>query len=70
MTLDNIEAHIPMLIAASSNPDSVITHRLSTIRNGDHIYVLENGRIVQEGNFTHLLHQKGLFAQLIAQRTF
>jgi ABC-type transport system involved in Fe-S cluster assembly fused permease/ATPase subunit len=44
-----------------------IAHRLSVICNGDRIYVLENGRIAQEGSFTQLAQQKGLFAQLIAR---
>jgi ABC-type multidrug transport system fused ATPase/permease subunit len=69
MASDNIEAHILMLIAASSNPDSAIAHCLGTIRNADRIYVLENGRIAQEGSFTQLAQQKGLFAQLIARQT-
>jgi NHLM bacteriocin system ABC transporter ATP-binding protein len=46
-----------------------IAHRLSTIRNADRIYVLEDGRITQEGNFTQLARQEGLFAQLIARQT-
>jgi ABC-type bacteriocin/lantibiotic exporter with double-glycine peptidase domain len=46
-----------------------IAHRLSVICNGDRIYVLENGRIAQEGSFTKLSQQKGLFAQLIARQT-
>jgi ABC-type bacteriocin/lantibiotic exporter with double-glycine peptidase domain len=45
-----------------------IAHRLSTIRNADRIYVLENGRIAQEGSFTQLARQEGLFAQLIARQ--
>jgi NHLM bacteriocin system ABC transporter ATP-binding protein len=47
-----------------------IAHRLSTIRNADRIYVLEEGRIVQEGSFDQLVQQKGLFAQLIDRQTF
>jgi NHLM bacteriocin system ABC transporter ATP-binding protein len=46
-----------------------IAHRLSTIRNADRIYVLEEGRIVQEGSFDRLVQQQGLFAQLIDRQT-
>ncbi|MFN6465823.1 MAG: NHLP bacteriocin export ABC transporter permease/ATPase subunit [Nostoc sp. DedVER02] len=45
-----------------------IAHRLSTIRNADRIYVFENGRVVQEGNFNQLANQPGLFAQLMARQ--
>ena len=42
----------------------VIAHRLSTIRNSDLIYVLEAGRIVQQGCFEELAKTKGVFANL------
>jgi subfamily B ATP-binding cassette protein MsbA len=32
----------------------IIAHRLSTVRNCDHIYVLKEGRIVEEGSFDEL----------------
>jgi len=46
----------------------VIAHRLSTIRNAHRIYVLQAGRVVQQGSFEDLASQEGLFAQLMARQ--
>jgi NHLM bacteriocin system ABC transporter ATP-binding protein len=43
----------------------VVAHRLSTIRNADRIYVLEQGCLVQVGRFDELAQQPGLFKQLV-----
>ena len=42
----------------------VIAHRLSTIKNADHILVVRNGDIVEQGNHESLLEQGGLYAKL------
>ena len=42
----------------------VIAHRLSTIENADRILVMEQGRIVEEGDHTSLLALEGRYAQL------
>ena len=42
----------------------VIAHRLSTVRNADEIMVLENGEIIERGNHTELLQQKGKYYEL------
>ena len=42
----------------------VIAHRLSTIERADHIIVLEEGRVHEQGDLEHLLKVDGLFARL------
>ena len=46
----------------------VIAHRLSTIRNADRIYVLQSGRVVQQGSFDELANTKGIFADLMQRQ--
>ncbi|WP_341528427.1 ABC transporter ATP-binding protein [Nostoc sp. UHCC 0302] len=42
----------------------IIAHRLSTIEQADQIIVLNEGKVVEQGNLQHLLKIDGLFAQL------
>ncbi len=46
----------------------VIAHRLSTIRHADRIYVLQAGKILQQGSFEELAAVEGLFADLMARQ--
>lgn len=42
----------------------VIAHRLSTIRDADHVLVINNGEIVEQGTHQELLDQRGFYHHL------
>tara|TARA_B100000809_G_scaffold120981_1_gene119173 strand:+ start:1053 stop:2819 length:1767 start_codon:yes stop_codon:yes gene_type:complete len=42
----------------------IVSHRISSIKNTNNIIVLENGRIIQEGNHDQLINQKGYYKHL------
>jgi ABC-type multidrug transport system fused ATPase/permease subunit len=42
----------------------VIAHRLSTIKNADRIIVMQQGKIIEEGNHEELLRRSGHYAEL------
>jgi ATP-binding cassette, subfamily B, bacterial MsbA len=42
----------------------IIAHRLSTIEKADRIIVIDNGKIVEDGNHELLIAQKGLYFQM------
>ncbi len=41
-----------------------IAHRLSTVRNADCIYVMEHGKLVEQGTHEQLLEQQDIYASL------
>ncbi|HUP72460.1 MAG TPA: ABC transporter ATP-binding protein [Acidimicrobiales bacterium] len=42
----------------------LISHRFSSVRSADRIYVLDGGVIVEEGNHVDLMARRGLYAEL------
>ena len=46
----------------------VVAHRLSTIKNCDRIFVMDQGRIVEEGKYDDLMKKHGLFYELAVRQ--
>ena len=46
----------------------IVAHRLSTIRDADHILVMRDGNIVEQGKHEELLLQNGFYAELCRSR--
>jgi len=53
-----------MLTVAEHKSVVFISHRLSTTRIADRIYMLEKGRIIEEGSHAELLERKGKYAEM------
>jgi ABC-type bacteriocin/lantibiotic exporter with double-glycine peptidase domain len=56
-----VEEHLASLACTQI----IIAHRLSTVRNADIIYVLEQGRIIEHGSHYALMARGGYYADLI-----
>jgi ABC-type transport system involved in Fe-S cluster assembly fused permease/ATPase subunit len=53
---DNLCCHVPL-------------NRLSTIRNADKIFVIDGGRVVEEGTHDQLLESDGLYSFLWSKQS-
>lgn len=47
-----------------------ISHRLSTTRDADRIYMFENGQIIEEGNHHELMKLKGKYAAMFEKQAY
>lgn len=60
--LDNItQAKVCESLEKRNMTRIVIAHRLSTVKKCDRIVVLDQGKVVEEGDFEHLMRLKGRF---------
>ncbi len=65
----NLDSHAESLIQEalealrSERTILIVAHRLSTIKNADQIYVLDQGKIAEQGTHLSLLNQKGLYTR-------
>jgi ATP-binding cassette subfamily B protein len=54
--------------AARNRTTIAIAHRLSTIVNADVIFVIDGGRLVEQGTHAQLMKKRGLYSKLVAQQ--
>ncbi len=47
----------------------IIAHRISTIKNADVIYVMDEGRIIESGTYEELIDKRGLFRSMVLQQS-
>ncbi len=67
--LDNVtQAMVCKSLAKLNATRLVIAHRLSTIVDCDRILVMDQGRVVEEGNFETLMEKKGIFYGLASRQ--
>lgn len=57
--------------AREENPDMsviMVSHRISTIQDADNILVMEDGKVIEEGNHAELLEKGGYYAKIYAKQ--
>jgi len=64
----SLEREVQAAIEAMDRDYAIVTiaHRLSTVKNADRIYTLEDGEIIEEGSHGELLDDDGEYAELYA----
>ncbi len=45
----------------------IVAHRLSAVKQADHVYVFEDGQVAEEGDHQELIKQDGLYSRLYGQ---
>ncbi|BCG63908.1 MAG: ATP-binding cassette, subfamily C, bacterial [Methyloprofundus sp.] len=59
--------HIALADFLKNRTTIIIAHRLSAIKQADHVYVFEEGKICEQGSHDKLITQNGLYAKLYGE---
>ena len=68
LTEEQITETVKEISAQKQRITILIAHRLSTIMHADIIYVLEKGKIIEQGNHNELVNKKGLYYAMWRQQ--
>ena len=68
-SLDNVtQASVQRALADLECTRLIIAHRLSTVRHADTILVMNQGKLVERGNYDQLADKNGLFSELLKRQ--
>lgn len=59
-----------MIKLSENRTTLIIAHRLSTVKHVDNIFVMKEGRVIEEGRHDDLLEQKGYYYRLNSRNIF
>ncbi|OQK18704.1 ABC transporter ATP-binding protein [Methyloprofundus sedimenti] len=59
--------HLALADFLKNRTTIIIAHRLSAIKQADHVYVFEEGKICEQGSHEKLINQNGLYAKLYGE---
>ncbi|GAA9528718.1 hypothetical protein UBN36_05590 [Helicobacter pylori] len=48
----------------------IITHRMNSVKQADEIIVLDQGKLIKQGNFETLMKKQGLFYELYLKQQY
>ena len=71
--LDNFNSEIVLKLIKNNIKNKTVvinSHKLSSIKKADKIFVLHDGKICEEGSFNELISQKGLFSKILINNDY
>ena len=63
-----VQEALDKLIALGGRTVIVVAHRLSTVKDADHIAVMDEGMVAEQGTHTELLAKQGIYAKLVSRQ--